>query len=255
MKYLVYLALFFVGTIFGSFFYTLSHRYRNKKYINNFAKIFYEPSNCPKCGQKINPLFLFPVLGYLFTLGKCRYCKQKISFSYPLHEIVFGLLAIAVYMKYGLMLEMFIIYLILAIALTIAIIDFHSMIIPDSLNLAFFLLALYPFFKHANYSDNLYGMLLMGVVFLTIMLLFPGGFGGGDFKFAMCIGFLLGVSFSIVVLETALITGSIIGVLYGLVTKKGLRTQIAFGPFLTLGLFAAIFFGRDIVLLYSSLFL
>jgi len=63
-------------------------------------------------------------------------------------------------------------------------------------------------------------------------------------------GFLLGFEFSIVALETALITGSVIGIFYALKTKSGLRIKFPFAPFLAAGLVVAFFFGRDILLLY-----
>lgn len=248
-----YILLFFFGSLWGSFFYTLSRRYRNKKYLTNFLKMFYEPSHCPNCNERINPIFLTPIFGYLFTLGKCRKCKTKISLSYLLNEIIFGLLPISLYLKFGISIYSFIIFLILCIAITISIIDFRTMTIPDSLLISFFLLSLYPVIYHSAYQENLYGFLLMTLVFLSVMLVFPGGFGGGDLKYASCIGFFLGFLQSVIVLETALITGSIIGIMYGILSKKGLRASMPFAPFLTLGLLIALFFGKDIILIYHRL--
>jgi prepilin signal peptidase PulO-like enzyme (type II secretory pathway) len=252
-QFILYLLLFFFGTLWGSFFYTLSRRYRNKKYLTNFLKIFYEPSHCINCEKKINPIYLIPIFGYILTLGKCKNCNKRISFSYPLFEMIFGLLPILVYNKFGFSIYSFCIFLLLCIALTISLIDFHTLTIPDSLIIAFLAISIYPIIFHEAYIENLYGFILMTFIFLTIIIIFPGGFGGGDLKLASCIGLFAGFTQAIIILETSLITGSILGITYGIITKKGLKSAIPFAPFLTFGLFIAIFYGRQILIFYHNI--
>lgn len=45
-----------------------------------------------QCKKTLRWYDLFPILSYLSTGGRCRYCKKKIGIEYPLVEIVMGLL-------------------------------------------------------------------------------------------------------------------------------------------------------------------
>ena len=43
-------------------------------------------SRCDHCQKVISPLYLMPVLGYLFSIGKCSQCGKKISKVYFIEE-------------------------------------------------------------------------------------------------------------------------------------------------------------------------
>lgn len=74
-----------VGLLLGSFIKALADRS-----INN--KSFLGRSYCPNCQHKLAYYDLFPVLSYLLTFGKCRYCYKKISSQYLLIEVLMGFL-------------------------------------------------------------------------------------------------------------------------------------------------------------------
>ncbi|MEX2353305.1 MAG: prepilin peptidase, partial [Gammaproteobacteria bacterium] len=40
-------------------------------------------SACPQCGHKISSFENIPVISFLLLGGKCRGCKQRISWRYP----------------------------------------------------------------------------------------------------------------------------------------------------------------------------
>ena len=111
-------------------------------------------------------------------------------------------------------------------------------------------MSLYPLHLNGRPLDNLYGLLLMGIFFLVIMFILPGSFGGGDIKYAAVLGAITGLEQSIVVLEAALISGALFGVIYAAAKGQGFRIKIPFAPFLTLGLCVSLFYGNEILLLY-----
>lgn len=246
------IAAFITGSFAGSFFHTLGERYLNGSLNENPLKALFSRSRCPECGKVIGTLFLIPVFGYLIARAKCTECGGGISPAYPVSEIIHALTFASVVRYEGISITAVLIYLILACALTASRIDLKSMIMPDFLNAAVFILALYPALSGHSLTDPLYGFALMFVFFLVILLIFPGSFGGGDLKFAAACGFFLGLELSIIMLEVALISGALTGIVYAVTSGKGLRSKIPFGPFLTLGLFTAYFFGRDIILIYYS---
>ncbi len=81
----VYIALFCIGTLFGSFFTLAVYRIPLKRDITH------ERSFCPNCNHKLTFLDLIPILSYIFLGGKCRYCKQRIRLRYLLLELLSGI--------------------------------------------------------------------------------------------------------------------------------------------------------------------
>ncbi|MFH0976326.1 MAG: prepilin peptidase [Spirochaetota bacterium] len=242
--------IFLSGTITGSFFYTLAIRFIDGSFTKEKYKALLTFSKCPLCGHRINPVYLTPVIGYLILKGKCKECGGKISKFYPLMEIFFGVLALIIYNKLGLNIYSISIYLIAGISIAISVIDIKILTIPNSLIIVIIALSVYPVIFNDSFLDNLYGFLLMGIFFITALLIFPGSFGGGDVKLAAAIGILLGFELSIVALEAALITGSIAGVIYAVKSKKGFKIKMPFASFLCLGMLLSLLYGRDILLVY-----
>ena len=241
---------FFFGTLWGSFFYTLALRYADGSMSHKPLKALFSRSRCPACGKEISPLMLAPIFGYIIQKGKCRNCGSTISAWYPAVEVMYGALSALFVWNLGPTIYSFNLYLLAAVALCIAIVDIKTLTIPNSLVISFFLLSIYPIILNYNLKDNLFGLASLFAVFIVILLLFPGSFGGGDVKLASAIGLLSGLEQSIVVLEVSLVTGALVGILYALKTKKSLRTKIPFAPFLAVGLIISLLWGRDILLVY-----
>lgn len=85
MNIILYILIFCIGALFGSFFTLAVYR------IPLGKDITHERSFCPNCNHKLGFLDLIPILSYLFLGGKCRYCKQKIRPRYFLLEIMSGI--------------------------------------------------------------------------------------------------------------------------------------------------------------------
>ncbi len=85
MNIFLYIIIFMIGTLFGSFFTLAVYRLPLGKDITH------ERSYCPNCNHKLNFFDLIPILSYVFLGGKCRYCKQKIRPRYLLLEVLSGI--------------------------------------------------------------------------------------------------------------------------------------------------------------------
>lgn len=94
--------VFIIGSLFGSFFSLANYRIPRKK------DIVCTRSFCPKCGHNLSFFDLIPILSYVFSLGKCRYCKEKISPRYLILEIGTGLIFLAAYLMFGFSIYFFI---------------------------------------------------------------------------------------------------------------------------------------------------
>jgi leader peptidase (prepilin peptidase)/N-methyltransferase len=86
----VWVFSFAFGSAWGSFGNVVVYRWPNEMSVS------LPPSHCPLCKTPIRPYDNVPVLAWLWLRGRCRACHAKISPRYPLIELLFGLLAMAV---------------------------------------------------------------------------------------------------------------------------------------------------------------
>lgn len=87
--------MFIIGTLFGSFFTLAIYRIPRKQDIVKTR------SYCPTCKHKLGFFDCFPILSYISTIGRCRYCKKPISIRYPLIEFASGMVFLLIYLICG----------------------------------------------------------------------------------------------------------------------------------------------------------
>jgi Bacterial Peptidase A24 N-terminal domain len=63
--------------------------------------LFAKDPYCGDCNTILTPKDLFPVLSWLMTKGKCRYCGASVPGFYTLTEAFVGLLFVLFYLYYG----------------------------------------------------------------------------------------------------------------------------------------------------------
>lgn len=233
--------LFIFGICFGSFVSAVSYR------IPNSISFVRGRSICPKCKKQISWYDNIPLISFLLLRGKCRNCKKKISFRYFIIELVSGLGFVLIGFSYLNSIFYLVIFLIL---LTIFVIDLEHQIIPDSLIFTGILVVLVcsPTVLHASLFSALFSGFLGSSLLMILHLLTKGrGMGLGDVKFAILGGMLVNIRLLPVWLLLSFLTGAIIGCILILLGKAGMKSKIAFGPFLVLGIFLTVIFGESIM--------
>ena len=93
MEILFIIMIFFIGTVFGSFFTLAVYR------IPLGKNITHERSFCPNCEHRLEFKDLIPVFSYIFLKGKCRYCGQKVRPRYLILEILSGIVFVLAYIS------------------------------------------------------------------------------------------------------------------------------------------------------------
>ena len=221
-----------MGTIFGSFYNVVGYR------IPKGESILYPGSHCTKCGHELKAYELIPIISFLFLGGKCKKCKDKISWFYPIFEFITGLLFLLSYLIFGLTLNCLLSILFTSMLLIVIISDYQTMIIPDSVLIVFSILIVITkyFIGGLNLILN---SLISAVISFIIMFLIKkiGDFifkresmGGGDIKLLGVFGLVLGVPLSLV----SIFIASIIGLPISLISIKHNPThEIPFGPYLS----------------------
>ena len=243
-----------LGTLIGSFLNVVIYRLPKEESIS------FPPSHCSNCKTRLKPLDLIPIFSYLFLKGKCRTCETKISIQYPIIEAVTGFTFLFTYIQFGLTLELIQYLFILSIFIAIFVIDYRHYIIPDSLNLLIFLIAVIFFgigFAKGEHSATdllyrVYGLILGGGFFFLIAVV-TGAMGGGDIKMIAALGFLFGLSHTLLLIFLSFVLGGILsGVLLAFKIKKR-KDHIPFGPFICIGAVITIFWGEELIRWYMNL--
>ena len=117
-----------LGLLIGSFMNVLIYRLpREQSVVGGRSK-------CPGCRKQISWYDNIPVLSYAILRGRCRRCKFRIPWTYPMVEVLSGAIAVFVVYRYGLSLKAAWIFFFLASMLVITLVDWSHKVIPDSLS-------------------------------------------------------------------------------------------------------------------------
>jgi len=236
------------GALVGSFLNVVILRLPNDS-----ESIVFPASHCPDCKEPIAWYDNIPMFSFLFLLGKCRHCRQKISWQYPLVELLMAGLSYGLYLEFYISISYLIYFLFCAALLVIIFIDLYHQIIPDVISIpgVFIGFGLAFVNPYLSWQDAGLGIICGGGFFYAIAAgyyLFAkrAGMGGGDIKLLAMIGAFLGwQSLPFVVFSSALL-GSIIGIGAMAQQKKGGKTVIPYGPFLAVGSYLYLFFQKEI---------
>lgn len=262
------------GLLWGSFGNVCIHR------VPLGQSVVRPASHCPHCQKEIAWFDNVPVLGWLMLRGRCRQCAAPISARYPLFEMLGGVLAVVLYLRFvalggetspALLLAQFLVYFGFALTLAVlSVIDWQLLLLPDRITLpaipVFYVLG--RVLGDIGWLDALIGS---AVGYLLIRAVSDGyyyltgreGLGYGDGKLLGLIGALLGWQ----ALPWTLLMGSVSACLISFPLLLWRRragqeivvlrqTPVPFGPFLSLGALAYLLMlhGRNIDEVMLSLF-
>lgn len=140
------------------------------------------------------------------------------------------------------------ILLFLALLSIISSVDIATMEIPNTFVIAALVLGIISIFTMPGTSlpSRILGMFVVSVPLLLITLLIPGAFGGGDIKLMAACGLFLGTKLTLLSFAFAVLTGGLYGIWLLVMKKKSGKEHFAFGPFLCLGMAAALFIGDKV---------
>lgn len=246
----LFLFVFLIGICVGSFLNVLVYRIPNRI---SFVK---GRSFCPKCNTFLTPRDLVPLFSFLFLKGRCRTCKEKISLRYPLIEALTGVLFVWIFFRFDFTMQAVVICMATAILLTISLIDWDTMIIPNGLVIAMIVPAVLSVFfgDGTGLLPRAIGFVALSLPMYLLNFLITDCFGGGDIKLMAVCGFLLGWQNTLLAGFIGLLIGGIFAVVLLLTKKKKKKQHIPFGPFLALGIFVSMMYGHAIIEGYLSLF-
>ncbi len=278
--------LFIFGAAFGSFIGVIADRYQPENFLFS-KKVLGGRSHCDACGATLRWFELVPILSFFAQRGRCRSCGAKLSFKHPVVEVLSGLIFVFVplclagqfqtlHSAFYILAPLWI--LVFLVLLVVALVDLRLSIIPDEANVLLGIIGVLVVFlsrpdfgptsgsflgpyallfgwRSNIWTNHLLAAAFGGIFFALIILITRGrGMGMGDFKFAVPLGFLFGWPDIILVVGIGFIIGSICGIWLMIRKKKGLKSLLPFGPFLSISAAIVFFFGYKIVSSYFALF-
>jgi leader peptidase (prepilin peptidase)/N-methyltransferase len=207
-------------------------------------------SHCVACGHTLRWHENFPVLGWLRLRGRCAACGAAFSVRYLGVELLTAMLFVTLGWRFDAQPITLMWCGVAAVALALALIDWDTTLLPDSLNapLLWGGLIASALGWTIPLPDALWGAV---AGYMSLWLVAEGfrvltgqvGMGGGDLKLLAAIGAWLGWQ----LLLPVVLLASVVGALVGLLMKAmgGLREgrYVPFGPFLVGG--ATLVFALD----------
>lgn len=248
---------FGLGLIIGSFLNVVIFRLHTERSFGG-------RSMCLSCGHQLCWFELFPLFSFLALRGRCRKCKTKLSWQYPVVEFASGVIFAALFLKFqdvffASTLSFAIVYAYYAAMFSILLVisgyDLRHKIIPDILALFLGVLAFAGIFffdldtpwVFAPHMPGLWDFLagiLLAAPFALLWLVSRGRWMGlGDAKLAVGLGWMLGGSRLLSAAVLSFWSGAILGMLLVAFSKKyKMKSELPFAPYLMLGAALAFFF-------------
>lgn len=250
---MIALILFLFGSVIGSFLNVCIWRLPREE------SIVRPGSHCPHC-QKLIPWYdNMPFLSFILLGGRCRFCKERISWRYPVVELLAALAPVWVISQMGFQVETLVYTILLWGLIVVIFVDAVHQIIPDQISLGGLALGVlastaYPSLHQAldwlgGLRSSLVGAAVgAGSIYLTGVVgrwIFKReAMGLGDVKLMAMIGSFLGWQMSLFVFFLAPFFGTVVGLWLKYVKKTDV---IPYGPFLSLATFVVIFWGHKIL--------
>ncbi len=254
-----YILSFIFGSIIGSFLNVCIHR------LPRGESIAYPSSHCTSCNRPIHFYNNIPILSYLLLGGKCPNCKSNIAITYPLVEILTGLIFLATVWSFGISIQTLFYLILFSGLIAITFIDLEHLIIPNAItypgivigivygalrtnwensielvgNFSFGFRNFFELLRVVPFLDSIFGIIIGGGILLLIAYTYEiikkrQGMGIGDVKLLAMIGAFFGWEGVLFVLFLGAILGSVVGITIIVSQKGGMQKAIPFGPFLSI---------------------
>lgn len=244
------LIFFIFGLVFGSFYNVCIYR------IPRQENIAFPPSHCANCKRELKAYELIPVISYLALGGKCRGCKQKISFIYPLIELITGFIFLGMYINFGISINTFKYIILFSILLIEAVIDIKTKEVYFSVSLVGFLFGIiFSIIEIINGKPIIEGVLsilipliIVGIIYLLAKRF--DGFGAGDLEVYLFIALYLTPILMGLTIIFSIIIGGVFAIILLLMGKR--KVLIPFVPFISIGTLISVLWGIDILNMYLA---
>jgi prepilin signal peptidase PulO-like enzyme (type II secretory pathway) len=248
------MALFFIfifGLIVGSFLNVVIFRLHSGK------SFLIGRSECPHCHHSLSAWDLIPLASFVFLGGKCRYCKTKISYQYPMVELTTAVVFVLFFVNNQWSIingQLWFQIIFACFLIVVAVYDFKHYLILDKVVFPALGLAIIWSLISGNFIAGLVSAIVIAGFFGLQYLVSRGQWMGlGDVKLGLFLGFLAPWPQSLVLLMLAYFSGAVVGLVLVAINRKHLSSQLPFGVFLSFSAIIVMLFGQPIMNWYLRL--
>jgi len=246
--------VFIFGLLIGSFLNCLIWRLHTGESMMG-------RSYCPKCRAQLAWFENIPLFSWLFLRGHCRHCGRSILWQYPAVELATALLfvlalrvnlAAEIFSPWQLARDIFLI----CVLIIIFVIDLRWYLILDKVTLPASALVLgLNIYLGGDWKYLLLsGIIGAGFFYAQFVLSRGRAVGGGDIRLGLLMGFALGFPGIIEALAIAYLIGAPVGIALILLGKKGMKSEVPMGTFLTVATLIVLFYGEALLKWYVGIF-
>ncbi|MBI5077535.1 prepilin peptidase [Candidatus Falkowbacteria bacterium] len=265
----MFILIFITGLCVGSFLNVIILRLGSGQVCRLPEKrsIVRGRSACPRCKEPILWYDLIPLMSFFILKTRCRHCREKISWQYPLIELATGLafVLLALYHQVNVNpvnpffyrdIVFFSALIIIFVTDLKCFLIFDAVVIPM---MAFaFLANVFVFGTASNYVDVVFNLIFAAAVgaafFLAQYLLSKGKWlGAGDIRLGLLMGLMLGWPNVLAAIFIAYIFGAIASIILLLFKIKKMKSQVPLGVFLSLSTMVMLIYGNKIIDWYVGL--
>ena len=228
-------------------------------------------SRCPHCGASLRWYDNIPLVSFFLLRGRCRTCRARIGWRYPLVEVLTAVLFVQSIGRFGVtaadvaraqgddvviaVRSMVLVTLLVIVFFT----DLYHYIIPNritypgiAIGLLFASLQGWPALAVAAITAAALGGGFIVLNVLSARFLGEEGMGLGDAKLAAMIGAFLGWPTAGVAIFLGIFLGGVAGAILLALRKKKRREHIPFGPALATGALLAMWWGPALLRWYEN---
>lgn len=232
MTYLLFFIVFIIGLAFGSALLCAAMRFGD-------GEVWWKGrSRCGDCKKTLTWDQLIPVLSFLIYKGVCKNCKTKLSWFYPLFEVIAGFASVVVLMRFldsgdsWMLVRDIVIVLVALFAMGL---DWYKMLVStEVVVIGAVIVLLIP--SVLTWTSLLLGVCIGFSFFGLQYLITKGrGIGSGDMFLGVFMGAALGWPSVLLAIFIAYIMGSIHAIYLLGVKKAGRKTKLSLGLYLMLG--------------------
>ncbi|OGC49022.1 hypothetical protein A2W32_02860 [candidate division WWE3 bacterium RBG_16_37_10] len=253
---LILIFFFILGSAIGSFLNVVIDRTIRRETLLG-------RSYCDHCHATLKTVDLVPIFSFVGLGGRCRVCKKPVSWQYPIVEAIAGILFVISFLVLSAagnlaIASLLFNFFLVSILIIVAVVDIKFSLIPTSFIYLASLLALiynFIFLNQGVFIQNVGTAFLAALVFGLIVLATRGkGMGTGDITLAFLMGLVLGFGQMVLAVFLAFFSGALVSVFLIILGKKHFGQTIPFAPFLVLGFFIGLFWGKQILQWYLMVY-
>ena len=264
--FIILASIFLFGLAIGSFLNVVIYRTLHGE------SPFSGRSRCPRCKRTIRAIDNIPLLSFFLLGGRCRWCKAKISWRYPVIELLTGVLFLWWFLAgsffFRLTQQPFVyvqptFWLVVGILLlALFFTDLLYGVIPDVLVFILGLIALLyrllltinGIMQPVDFWRSIASGFVSAGFFLSLILITRGrGMGMGDVKLVAVLGIILGWPKIVVGMFASFFSGALVALILLILGKRRFGQTVPFGPFLVLGTGVALLWGNQLWSAYLRL--